>query len=84
TTNPALPYSSAFTAFNGLTYAQQLPFLARVLIDELSATGLAHNQQGTNYDRGYNAINTLFPTADAAGKALNYRGDIDMFFSQLK
>jgi len=40
--------------------------------------------EGTDYQRGYKAIDTLFPSKDAAGKPLSYQGDIDMFFSQLK
>jgi hypothetical protein len=82
--NSTLDYSAALTAFQALTSAQQLPFLAQVLSDELSATGLAHTTQGASYDRGYTAINTLFPTTNAQGKALTYQGDINMFFSQLK
>ena len=77
-------YSAALTAFEALPRAQQLPLLAQVLSDELSATGLAHNQLGSSYARGYNAINTLFPAQNASGAALSYSGDIDMFFSQLK
>jgi len=79
-----LGYAAALSAFRLLTPAEQLPLLAQVLSDELSATGIAHNTQGTNYDRGFTAINTLFPKTDAAGKTLQYRGDVDMFFSQLK
>jgi len=77
-------YASALTSFEALTPAQQLPLLSQVLSDELSATGLAHTQQGTSYARGYAAINTLFPATDANGKALTYSGDLNMFFSQLK
>jgi len=86
--NPAgsakITYASAVAAFEGLTPAQQLPLLAAVLNDELSATGLAHTLQGASYDRGYNAINALFPTEDALGQTLTYSGDLNMFFSQLK
>ncbi len=76
-----LSYSNALTAFQALTPQQGLPLLAQVLSAELSATGLAHNNQGLGYDRGYNAINTLFPTKDAQGNPLTYQGDINMFFS---
>ena len=55
-----------------------------MLSDELSATGLAHTQLGTSYDRGYTAINTLFPVKDASGNALTYSGNLDLTFSQLK
>ena len=79
-----LSYSAALTAFNALTPQQQLPLLSQVLNAELSATGIAHNVQGTDYSRGYNAINTLFPTTDAGGNTLTYQGDLNMFYSQLK
>jgi filamentous hemagglutinin len=85
--NPAmagLGYSAAVTGFEALTPAQQLPLLAQVLSDELSATGLAHTLQGASYDRGYAAINTLFPATDANGKTLTYDGNLDLFFSQVK
>jgi hypothetical protein len=77
-------YTSALTSFEALTAAQQLPLLAQVLSDELSATGLAHTLQGTSYARGYDAINTLFPVVDSAGNPLTYSGNLNMFYSQLK
>ena len=79
-----LTYTQALAAFQALTPAQQLPLLAQVLSDELSATGLAHTLHGASYQPGYTAINTLFPTTDAGGQPLTYQGDIDMFFSQIK
>jgi filamentous hemagglutinin len=82
--NANLSYAAALRGFESLTPAQQLPLLAQVLDDELSATGLAHTLQGLSYDRGYNAINALFPAKDAQGNALAYTGDLNMFFSQLK
>jgi len=81
---PGLGYSAAVSDFEALTPAQQLPLLAQVLSDELSATGLAHTLHGTNYDRGYTAINTLFPTMDAKGNTLTYDGNLNLFFSQVK
>jgi hypothetical protein len=44
--NANLGYSAALTAFDALTHSQQLPLLAQVLSDVLSATGLAHTTQG--------------------------------------
>jgi filamentous hemagglutinin len=82
--NANLRYTAALAAFEALTPAQQLPLLAQVLSDELSATGLAHTLQGTSYARGYAAIDTLFPTTDSSGKSLTYDGDVDMFYSQIK
>jgi filamentous hemagglutinin len=79
-----LSYSQALTAFDALTRPQQLPLLTNVLDNELSETGLDHTKNGASYDRGYTAINTLFPNKDSQGNALTYNGDLDMFFSQLK
>ena len=79
-----LSQSQALTQFSALPNTLRLPFIAQILTDELSATGIDHNKLGTPYDRGYKAINTLFPTKDANGNALTYKGDINMFFSQLK
>lgn len=83
-TDANLSYADALTAFRALTPAQQLPFVAQVLSDELSATGLAHTLSGASYARGFTAIDTLFPQKDAGGSALTYQGDINLFFSQLK
>jgi filamentous hemagglutinin family protein len=70
--------SAALTAFQSLTPAQQLPLVAQVLNDILSATGLAHTLSGAPYTPGYDAINTLFPTR------YSYSGDINLYFSQIK
>jgi filamentous hemagglutinin family protein len=83
-TDANLSYGQALKAFEGLTRAQQLPLLSDVLDMELSTTGLDHTVHGTSYDRGYTAINTLFPVTDAQGNALTYSGDLNMFYSQLK
>jgi filamentous hemagglutinin len=82
--NADLSYSQALAGFEALTPAKQLPLLAQVLSDELSATGLAHTLQGASYDRGYDAINTLFPVTSSAGQTLTYNGNLDMFYSQIK
>jgi filamentous hemagglutinin len=82
--NSGLSYADALLAFKSLTPGQQLPLLARVLSDELSQAGLAHSQQGASYDRGYTAIETLFPAKDSAGRVVSRSGDLNMFFSQLK
>jgi hypothetical protein len=78
TADAGLDYGAALTAFKALTPAQQLPFIAQVLNEVLSATGLAHTLSGASYAPGYDAINTLFPTT------YTYSGDIDLYFSQVK
>jgi filamentous hemagglutinin len=82
--NATITYAAALTAFEALTTAQQLPLISEVLSDELSATGLAHTIQGASYARGYAAINTLFPVADANKNPLTYSGDLNLFYSQVK
>ncbi|HUI60128.1 MAG TPA: filamentous hemagglutinin family protein [Steroidobacteraceae bacterium] len=79
-----LTVSKALAAFMALPRTQQLPFLSGVLSEELDATGLAHTLTGANYDRGYQAIATLFPTKNAQSSPLTYTGDINLYFSQLK
>jgi hypothetical protein len=82
--NANLSDSQALTSFEALTRAQQLPLIAQVLSDILSATGLTHTQQGASYAPGYTAINTLFPTTGADNKPLTYNGDLNLVYSQLK
>jgi filamentous hemagglutinin family protein len=84
TTYTSATYATALSGFESLNFQHQLPLLSQVLMNELNETGLAHTKSGASYDRGYNAINILFPTKDAAGNALAYKGDIDLFFSQIK
>jgi hypothetical protein len=81
--NTTLTYASTLSSFEALTPEQQLPLLSQVLSNELSQTGLDHTQLGLGYDRGYTAINTLFPTSQN-GTALIYSGDVNLVFSQLK
>jgi filamentous hemagglutinin family protein len=69
--------TQALEAFRILPDPQKLPFVSQVLYSELRATGLEHNLSGSSYDRGYDAIQTLFPATD-------YAGDINLFFSQIK
>jgi hypothetical protein len=84
TANANLSYPQALAGFAELTRAQQLPLIAQVLTDILSATGLAHTLQGASYQPGYTAINTLFPTTDANKNPLSYQGNLNLVFSQLK
>jgi filamentous hemagglutinin len=77
-------YPAALASFDELTSAQQLPLIAQVLTDVLSETGLDHTLHGANYQAGYTAINTLFPTMDANKNPLTYSGDLNLVYSQLK
>lgn len=63
--------------FRELSRNLQAPFLAQVLYTELRETGVAHNRTGSDYERGYTAIRTLFPDS-------NYKGDLRLVYSQIK
>lgn len=77
TSQDDLTDAQALAAFRALPDPQKLPFVSQVLYSELRTTGLEHNLTGVPYDRGYDAIQTLFPGSD-------YAGDINLFFSQIK
>ncbi len=70
----------ALAAFRALPDQKKLPFVSQILYGELRATGLDHYLNGSNYDRGYEAIQTLFPAPGTS----DYSGDINLFFSQIK
>lgn len=78
--------ADALAAFKQLAPEQQLSFIANTLYQELHTTGVEHNRDGSDYNRGNRAISTLFPTktVDGTDAAINYAGDINLFFSQIK
>ena len=80
TSRSGLTNEEALAAFRALPDQKKLPFVSQILYSELRATGLEHNLNGSNYDRGYEAIQTLFPAPGAS----DYSGDINLFFSQIK
>jgi hypothetical protein len=73
--------------FAALPAEQQRAFLRPVYYAELKAAGREYNAAGGpregSYLRGREAIATLFPTHDAEGRAIDYRGDLTMFSSAL-
>ncbi len=69
--------TNAVQKFNALTAEQQWPLLLNAFFVALRDTGRAANSNGGNYDRGFQAIESLFP-----GSA--YKGDLNLFFSQIK
>lgn len=80
----SLDAAAALDAFRALPATLQLPLAAQVLIQELSQTGIDRSRLGTDYERGYKAIRTLFPEKDAQDRPIVYDGDINLFFSQIK
>ncbi|HYA38419.1 MAG TPA: filamentous hemagglutinin family protein, partial [Candidatus Methylomirabilis sp.] len=67
---------SSVDAFRALPLVQQRKFILQVLFEELRASGAAASTS-KNYDRGFAAINTLFPAA-------SYPGDIKSFLSRIE
>jgi filamentous hemagglutinin family protein len=80
-----LTASAAMNDLRGLSLTQQLPFLQSVLFSELVEAGrLANTVPGSNFARGYAAIDALFPgSRPAAGASSPYKGDITMPFSRI-
>ncbi|MEO8627577.1 MAG: filamentous hemagglutinin family protein [Betaproteobacteria bacterium] len=69
--------------FNTLPAENRNAFARELLFAELRQTGRAFATTG-NYDQGYRAIDWLFPNSDAQDAPIVYRGDIKLFFSQIK
>ncbi len=69
--------------FAALPAEQQRVFARDVYFAELKAGGREYNEAGGvrqgSYLRGREAIDLLFPSKDAAGNAITYKGDITMF-----
>ncbi|WP_323162138.1 filamentous haemagglutinin family protein [Pseudomonas fluorescens] len=69
--------------FAALPGTEQAIFARQVYFAELRAAGLEYNDadgpRKGSYLRGRNAIAALFPTADVAGNAIRYDGDITLY-----
>ncbi|HEY9267816.1 MAG TPA: filamentous hemagglutinin family protein, partial [Methylotenera sp.] len=76
----------AFARFAALPVERQAPLLHDVLFGELRAAGRQAVAEGgddpARYRRGFDAIAALFP--GAGGEQSPYRGDINLFFSQIR
>ncbi|WFU84465.1 filamentous hemagglutinin family protein [Bradyrhizobium sp. CIAT3101] len=93
--HPAADASSAWTTFQGLSKDLQHAFADQIFYAELKAVGQAQTNSSGNYQRGYQAINTLFPaglgyTANALGGGSNganqliATGDLDMLHATIQ
>lgn len=93
--HPAADASSAWTTFQGLSKDLQHVFADQIFYAELKAVGQAQTNSSGNYQRGYQAINTLFPaglgyTANALGGGSNganqliATGDLDMLHATIQ
>jgi hypothetical protein len=76
TGDAAITPAEARMRFNALASDQQWPLILNAFFIALRDTGRAANQ-GEGYERGYAAIAKLFPGG-------SIRGDISLFFSQVK
>jgi len=76
--DPHLAPSDALTAFGALSLAQREPVILQAFYNELGAAGEAANRVGSSgYQRGFDAIATLFPSGAP------YAGDLSLFFSKI-
>ncbi len=77
--------ADALAYFLALPGEQQGVFVRQVYFQELLLGGREYNDPASSrygsYLRGREAIATLFPSADAQGRAIGYQGDITMFSS---
>jgi hypothetical protein len=76
----------AFSQFNALPIDRKIEFADQVFYSELRASGRAAAQTSgglERYSRGFAAIDALFPEK-RNGAVLDYRGDVNLFFSQIK
>ncbi|WP_051334972.1 filamentous haemagglutinin family protein [Bradyrhizobium sp. Ai1a-2] len=76
--------ADALKLFLALPSEQQSIFVRQVYFKELTAggreeTGAIESPRLGSYLRGRNAIAALFPTTDAQGKPITYRGGVTMF-----
>ena len=68
----------AWLQFKELSVDQQRPLVEQIFFSELKLSGRAQARVGKPaYDRGFEAIATLFPGE-------NYKGDLSLLFSQIK
>ncbi|MED5598736.1 filamentous haemagglutinin family protein [Janthinobacterium sp. P210006] len=81
------PATDARSFFAALPKEQQQVYLSNVYFAELKAAGREYNDpdgmRRGSYLRGREAIATLFPSQDKAGKKIEYKGDLTMFSSAL-
>jgi hypothetical protein len=87
TGNAALDETAALAEFRKLPAAAQAPLLNTVFFSELRESGKeatdANSRRFGDYSRGLEAIGLMYPGSDGGGSA-PHRGDIKLFFSQIK
>jgi filamentous hemagglutinin family protein len=85
TGNASLSYDQAVAGFKALDSSTQRPLLMGLFYDELVASGReANNDPDAGFERGYHAIDALFPgSRPAEGETNPYQGDLTMAFSRI-
>jgi filamentous hemagglutinin len=78
-------FTQALQLFDTLSPAAQRAFVGNVFFNELVQAGrLANSEPGSDFARGYAAINALFPgSTQASGSSSPYLGDITLDFSRI-
>jgi filamentous hemagglutinin family protein len=69
----------ALADFRGLSPAQQMPFIDHVYFAEVDAGGVSYAATKVGYDRGYKAIETLFPGSVIGGTTTAYNGSLTLY-----
>ena len=85
-TKSTLSRDAALAAFKALSVDAQRPFIDTVFFNELVQTGRAANASGAGFERGYAAIDALFPSSGAGSgdpSKSKYSGDLNMAFSRI-
>ena len=86
TGDATLSVDAALARYAALPDAQKTEFANRVFYLELRAAGRFASQNAggiERYARGFDAISSLFPET-RNGSPVSYRGDVNLFFSQIK
>jgi hypothetical protein len=77
-------FATAAALFGTLPPLKQLPLLAKVLFEELVASGRAANSTpGVGFTRGFDALEALFPGSTSTTGPNPYKGDVALPFSRI-
>ncbi|MBM0106356.1 filamentous hemagglutinin family protein [Steroidobacter sp. S1-65] len=83
--NDALDANGAWALFNELPEGERNAFVREIHFKELARVGTEAVRSGTgNYNAGYDAVETLFPTLDEDDPTPGYAGELSLRYSQIK
>jgi hypothetical protein len=84
---PGLAFADAAAAFKQLSATAQRPLITSLFFNELVMSGReANTVAGAGFDRGYRAINALFPgsrTDENSETRSPFKGDLSLAFSRI-